>query len=53
MEKKKKVAIIGVGNCGGQIAYLAEKKYPELFDTVYINTSLSDLSMVSNSETSI
>lgn len=43
----KKAVIIGVGNCGGQVAYLAEKKYSDLLDTVYINTSDSDLSMVS------
>lgn len=43
----KKVAIIGVGNCGGQVAYLAEKKYSTLFDTIYVNTSAADLSMVS------
>lgn len=44
---EKKIAIIGVGNCGSQVANLAEKKYGELFDTVYINSSESDLSMVS------
>ena len=49
---KKNSVIIGVGNCGSQIAWLAEQKYPELFDTVYINTSSSDLSMV-KSKTSI
>lgn len=43
----KKAVIVGVGNCGGQVAYLAEKKYPDLVDTLYINTSDSDLSMVS------
>lgn len=43
---EKKVAIIGVGNCGSQVAYLAEKKYPTLFDCIYINTSEADLSMV-------
>lgn len=47
----KKVMIIGVGNCGGQVAYLAEKKYPNLIDTVYINTSDADLSMVSTENT--
>lgn len=46
---KKNIAIIGVGNCGGQIAYLAEKKYEMLFDSIYINTSESDLSMVKGS----
>ena len=48
-EFKKDVAIIGVGNCGSQIALLAEKKYPTLFDAVYINTSQADLSMVDSS----
>ena len=43
---KKNSVIIGVGNCGSQIAWLAEQRYPELFDCVYINTSSSDLSMV-------
>lgn len=43
---RKRVAIIGVGNCGGQIAMLAENKYPELFDSVYINTSENDLAMI-------
>ena len=42
----KKVAIIGVGNCGSQVANLAEKKYGTLFDCIYINTSETDLSMV-------
>lgn len=42
----KKVVIVGVGNCGSQVANLAEKKYPTLFDCIYINTSDSDLSMV-------
>lgn len=44
----KKIVIIGIGNCGSQIANLANKKYPELFDTVYINTSESDLAMVAD-----
>lgn len=42
----KKMVIVGVGNCGGQIANLAETKYPELFDSVYINSSEADLNMV-------
>ena len=42
----KKIALIGIGNCGNQIAYLGEKKYPELFHTVYINTSEADLNQV-------
>ena len=46
MELKKEIAIIGVGNCGSMISYLAHKKYPELFDTLYINTSQADLSMI-------
>ena len=42
----KKVVIIGLGNCGSQVANLAEEKYPELFDCIYINTSDADLAMV-------
>lgn len=41
-----KFGILGVGNCGCQVAYLGEKKYPELFDSCYINTSEEDLTMV-------
>ena len=48
--ESKKAVIIGVGNCGGQVANLAERKYPDLFDSIYINTSESDLSMVSGKE---
>lgn len=44
----KNIAIVGVGNCGSQIANLAHEKYDEIFDTVYINTSDSDLSMVTD-----
>ena len=43
---QKSIALIGVGNCGSQVADLAERKYPELMDCVYINTSASDLAMV-------
>ena len=43
---QKNIGIIGVGNCGGQVAYLAEKKYETLFDSVYMNTSQADLSMI-------
>lgn len=42
----KQAAIIGIGNCGSQVAYLAEKTYPELFDTIYVNSSIADLAMV-------
>lgn len=48
--ESKKAVIIGVGNCGSQVANLAERKYPDLFDSIYINTSESDLSMVSGKE---
>lgn len=41
-----KFAIIGIGNCGNQVAYLAEKKYGTLFESIYINTSSSDLSQI-------
>lgn len=42
---QKKIAIVGVGNCGSQVAALAEKKYGTLFDCIYVNTSESDLAM--------
>lgn len=48
--ENKKAVVIGVGNCGSQVANLAGQKYPELFDSVYINTSESDLSMVTSNE---
>ncbi len=44
--ENKKTAIVGIGNCGSQVAWLAEKKYGSLFDCIYINTSKTDLSMV-------
>lgn len=44
----RRITIIGVGNCGGQVALLAEKKYPEIFDSVYVNTSEADLSMITS-----
>lgn len=48
---EKKIAIIGLGNAGGQVANLAESKYGDLFDCIYVNSSESDLAMVSpNSE---
>lgn len=43
---EKTIGLIGVGNCGSQVAYLGERKYSTLFDSVYINTSQSDLSMI-------
>jgi len=43
---EKKICIIGVGNCGSQVAQLAQNKYPDLFDCIYINSSESDLAMV-------
>lgn len=48
--ENKKAVVIGVGNCGSQVTNLAGQKYPELFDSVYINTSESDLSMVTSNE---
>lgn len=45
---EKNIAIIGVGNCGGQVAYLGEKKYSTIFDSIYINTSQADLSMINS-----
>lgn len=46
----KKIALIGIGNCGNQIAYLGEKKYPELFTSIYINTSEVDLAQVETAD---
>lgn len=46
MELEKKIALVGLGNAGSQVCNLAEKKYSELFDCVYINSSESDLAMV-------
>lgn len=43
-----KFGILGVGNCGSQVALVGEKKYSELFDVMYINTSDDDLSMVNS-----
>lgn len=44
----KKVVLLGCGNAGGQVSALAERKYPDLFDAIYINSSESDLSMIPN-----
>lgn len=41
-----KIALIGVGNCGSQVASLFHKRYPDLGDCIFINTSESDLAMV-------
>ena len=46
MNETKRIALIGCGNCGSQVALMAERKYPDIFDCVYINTSESDLAMV-------
>jgi len=43
---KKNIAIVGLGNAGSQVAFLAQKKYGDLFDVVYINSSEADLAMV-------
>lgn len=48
MDTRKKIVLIGIGNCGNQIAYLGEKKYPDLFDAIYINTSEADLAQVAS-----
>ena len=40
------IGIIGLGNCGGQIAFTAESKYPELFKCMYMNTSKDDLNKI-------
>jgi cell division GTPase FtsZ len=42
----KTIGIIGIGNAGNQVAYLAQKKYGSLFESFYVNTSEADLSMV-------
>lgn len=41
-----KFVIVGIGNCGSQIASRCVTKYPECFDAIYINSSEADLSMV-------
>lgn len=46
----KQIAIVGIGNCGSQIAYLAEQTIGDLVDCIYINTSDADLSMVGESQ---
>lgn len=46
MEGNKQFAIIGVGNCGCQVANLAEKLYDTIFDCIYCNTSESDLATI-------
>lgn len=48
-EIQKEIALIGIGNCGGQVCLYADKKYPEIFDTIYMNTSHSDLAMIDSS----
>lgn len=42
----EKTAALGIGNAGSQVANLAQRKYPELFESVFINSSDSDLSQV-------
>ena len=42
----KNIGLIGIGNCGSQIAYLGQQKYATLFDSYYINSSESDLAMI-------
>lgn len=46
---KKKIVLIGVGNCGCQNVNRALKLYPEIFDGVCVNTSDADLAMVEQS----
>lgn len=45
-----KFVIVGVGNCGSQVARLAVKKNPTIFKGVYVNTSDADLSMVTDED---
>lgn len=47
---KKNASILGVGNCGSMIANLAVKKYPELFDAIFVNSSRADLAMVDQTQ---
>lgn len=42
----EKTVICGIGNAGNQLGALAQKKYPELFTSIFINSSDSDLSQV-------
>ena len=42
----KKIALIGLGNAGSQVCAAANKKYPDLWDCIYINSSEADLAMV-------
>jgi len=35
---KKSTILLGVGNCGSQIASLGAKKYSSLFDAICINS---------------
>lgn len=44
---EKKTVLIGLGNAGSQVCNAASKKYDELFDCIYINSSDADLAMVS------
>lgn len=46
--ENKKTAIIGIGNCGCQVVNLAERKYASLFDCIYVNSSETDLMMVTS-----
>lgn len=45
----KKIGVVGIGNAGGQVAFLCEKKYGDLMNSVYINSSDADLAMVGDS----
>ena len=40
------MALIGVGNCGSQVASLFNERYSEIADCICINTSEADLAMV-------
>jgi len=45
----KRIAIIGIGNAGSQVALLAEQRCGDLIDTAFINSSDADLAMVNES----
>ena len=47
---KKMTILFGIGNAGNQVASLAAKKYPDLFDAICINSSQADLSMIQKSD---
>lgn len=47
---EKKLAIIGLGNAGGNICALFGKKYPQMADRIIINTSSTDMAKFNSSD---